>query len=288
MKRQYKYAAGAAVVILLALITLVSVHISPKPQNTSSSSRPLYVALGDSVAAGVGLKPDSDSSACNRTDQAYSHVVSGSSYRLISLACSGATITDGISGPQTVNQLELPGQLNQLYKLSQPNMISLTSGANDVGWTEFLSRCYTERCGTATDQAILADRLNILSANFDQVLRDLGDHYSTPPAVYITGYYQVFPTAVPNNCVDLTGIDSDELAFGRSVQDQISTTIRAVASRYSFVHFVPLNFSDHELCTADPWVQGLTASQPYHPTAAGQKSIAEAILSQMKSKKVTT
>ena len=34
------------------------------------------------------------------------------------------------------------------------------------------------------------------------------------------------------------------------------------------------DFAGHQLCTAQPYVQGLSSPAPFHPTAAGQLAIA--------------
>jgi hypothetical protein len=65
------------------------------------------------------------------------------------------------------------------------------------------------------------------------------------------------------------------------LNDQLATlnqTILSAASGYSFARYAPVDFSGHELCTSRPWVQGINSSAPLHPTAAGQRAIAQAVL----------
>ena len=40
-------------------------------------------------------------------------------------------------------------------------------------------------------------------------------------------------------------------------------------------------FDGHELCTDQPWVQGMRDPAPFHPTAAGELAITAAILPQL-------
>ena len=237
-----------------------------------------YIALGDSVAAGVGLKTDSDSSACNRTDQSYPIVVAKSlNYLVKNLACSGATLLAGILGKQDVNQLMVTPQIDQLFALAQPNVISVTIGANDAQWTNIIAKCYTGTCGSDADTVAVNDKLATVTVNIQKFLSSIKDHYkNNPPTVLLTGYYQVFPVTSAT-CTDLKGIDQAELTWGRQQQAAIGTTIESAAKDFSFAKYVPLDFTGHELCSSDSWVQGISDKQPYHPTEAGQASIAKQV-----------
>jgi lysophospholipase L1-like esterase len=243
-----------------------------------------YVALGDSVAAGVGLATASDSSACDRTDEAYPHAVGAAlNLSVTNLACSGATLPSGITGSQTVNQLALPTQLDQLFAEPKPKVISLSIGANDADWTSVIAKCYTGVCGTAADTAAITSKLATVTQNVQAVLTTISAHYSTQaPNVVVVGYHQVFPTTTAT-CSDLTGIDATELSWGRAQQTAINTALESAVSGFSFVRYAPVDFSGHELCTSESWVQGLSAKYPYHPTAAGQAALAKAVVITAKS-----
>lgn len=271
------------VIPLLAVIFVVSImthHTAPKQVQLPSQA---YVALGDSVAAGVGLKYDSDSSACDRTDQSYSHIVAARlNLKLTNISCSGATIGAGISGQQNVNNLLATPQIDQLFTQPKPQVVSLTIGANDIDWTSIITKCYVGVCGSDDDTSAVNAHLNVLTTNMSDVLSKIGDHYGkNVPKVIVTGYHQVFPSSAAN-CADLTGIDANELAWGRQQQANLNTTIQAVVQKYHFAVFVPINFTGHELCTTDSWVQGIGDKQPYHPTAAGQIEYANEIVSAVK------
>lgn len=273
-------------VIVLVTVPIVAFIFSSSLYNKDKDPLPPlvsenYVALGDSVAAGVGLKDASDASACNRTEQAYPKVVARTlNYTVTNLACSGATIPAGLLGVQEVNKLQIPAQLQQLFALPKPDVISLTIGANDVQWSSMLRTCYTAVCGSSTDEAIIRHHLSDMRADLTKALIELQQHYaanSGKPRVFVTGYYQVFPDAVTAACSDITGLDAAELAWGRKVQADINATIQTAVGAQSSATFVPVNFVAHELCTSEPWIQGLGAPQPYHPTAAGQAAIAKSL-----------
>jgi lysophospholipase L1-like esterase len=278
-----KYYIFAAILVIFALGS-VPLFVGSKTANKTSTPDQSYIALGDSVAAGVGLKNDSDSSACNRTNQAYSHQVAASfNYALTNIACSGATVPAGILGGQNVNELLVSPQLQQLFSRAKPKLISMTIGANDIGWTSIITKCYTGVCGSDSDSASVQANLAVVSANLKSTFSQIQSHYGpSSPMVIVTGYHQVFPQTVATGCTDLTGIDAGELNWGRQVQADINTTIKDAASGYIFVRYVPIDFTGHELCTTDSWVQGLSDSQPYHPTAAGQAAFAKEIITAVK------
>jgi len=272
-----KYVVLVIVLIGLVVIGLVSRQSKPKTVDIPTGS---YVALGDSVAAGVGLKTDSDSSACDRTNESYPNLVAQQmNFKLYSLACSGATMNSGILGKQDVNQLMVSSQLDQLFKLSKPSLITITIGANDIDWTSIIGKCYTSVCGSAEDTTAVNQKLATLATDLKSALSQIQSHYKNdPPNVVVTGYHQVFPASV-NNCPDLTGIDHSELSWGRDQQTSLNKTINSSVASFNFVKFANIDFKGHELCTPDSWVQGISDKDPYHPTEDGQAAFANSVVS---------
>lgn len=259
--------------IIGAVLVLRPNATMPAPAVTKGT----YVALGDSVAAGVGLMGDSDSSACDRTNQSYpNQVAKQQKYKLVSLACSGATLPAGVLGSQTVNQLALDAQITQLYAQPNPKIITLTIGANDAHWTDVIKACYVGSCAHIDS---IDNDLASVTTNLSSALDQLKQHYGqTLPQVVVTGYHQVFPVSPTADCSDLTGIDGTELAYGRELQSSLNKTIQSVVSNYEFARYAAVDFSGHELCTSDSWVQGLADKMPYHPTALGEQAFATAVL----------
>ncbi len=272
--------------VFLGVVGLVAIGVIVNPLHRhvatvspSLASSGLYVALGDSVAAGYGLETYSDASACDRTDQSYpSLVAKRKNLKLVSLACSGATITAGISGPQTINDLALQPQLDRLFTLPKPKLITLTIGANDLGWTGLLTKCSTSSCGSDDDTALVDARLAAVTANLQAVLQKITDHYGSKiPLVVVTGYYQLLPASL-QSCPEMTGFDTGELTWQRAQEDKLNSTLKAAVSGYNFTKFSAVDFSGHELCTSSPRVQNISAPGPFHPTNAGQQAYAKATL----------
>ena len=257
-------------------------------QTVVTANQGKYLALGDSVAAGVGLSDYSDASACDRTNQAYPFLVATKQhYNLTSVACSGAATEAGLNGSQTVNQLAESAQLDSLLSGERPELITITIGANDAHWISYIQKCYTSSCGSEADTVVVQQSINGAASNLASALTQIKAKYPTqPPRVLLTGYYKLFsPQPAADGCTELTGIDATELKSIAQLQASIDTAVQSSAAQYPFTTYVPINFTGHELCTDNPWIQGLTAKAPYHPTDSGQQAIAQQLIAVLKGKR---
>ena len=234
----------------------------------------MYVALGDSVAAGDGLPEPTDSSACNRSNESYPNIVASSlKLDLKSLACSGATISEGILSSQMVNGLAVVPQMTQLAGLQKVSLVTLTVGANDVDWAGTITKCFTSECGTPEDTARQAKKTTQLTADLHRVL----DGMKAQPKVIVTGYYQLVP-ASQQTCVTPIGVTDKESFWLRTQEEALNKAIQDTTRSYKFAMFADPDFSGHELCTKEPWIQDLQDKAPFHPTAAGQNAVAQTVI----------
>jgi lysophospholipase L1-like esterase len=259
--------------VIVMLLVVGGVFLFRKKPVTTAVVSPTvrYVALGDSVSAGVGLPTASDSSACDRTDESYPNVFAKNhSFALTHLGCSGATVQAGIVGSQNVNGAALPAQVEQLP--AGAAVVTLTVGANDVGWTQVLAACYTKVCGTSADTAQLNDKLATLKTTFASALDRIAQ--KQPGVTLVTGYYQLFPLSKAS-CIT-SGVPADaSLQWIHDQQARVTELIKGLVAGRPHMVFVPIDFSGHELCTADSWIQALDEKAPFHPTEKGQKAIAD-------------
>jgi len=231
-----------------------------------------YVALGDSVASGAGLSSEQEA-GCDRSPLAYPYVIAKSKgLSLTQLSCSGAKVDEGLYG----SQAGAAPQLDSAFADTQPSLITITIGANDARWTQFLRQCYYVRCGygvdTARSAAYLADlklELNVLFAKIYQKSE------GNPPPVLVSGYYNPFSSG---SCKEVDAITSREASWISGRVSAMNRTISSTVSKYSYVTYVPVSFRGHDLCSSDSWVQGLNSNAPFHPTAEGQQAIAKAYL----------
>lgn len=274
MKRMIRMLA--AVLVASALV----VGIAPQRAGAAASYQK-YVALGDSVAAGAGLPLVSDQGEdllCARSTYAYPTMVAQQlGAPLTQLSCSGAKVDEGLYGKQKVGQTKLQPQLTRAFADGKPDLMTITIGANDARWADFVGACYVTTCGTKLDDTRAKVYLADLTLELHWSMYKINKlSKGTPPKVMLTGYYN--PFAANKTCADTQGIEQKEVAWLSKQQTALNKVIERVASHYSFVTFVPVDFSGHELCTAEPWVQGVTAPAPIHPTVSGQRAIAEAIV----------
>jgi lysophospholipase L1-like esterase len=240
-----------------------------------------YAALGDSITAGDGL-PESNNpgdAACDRSTEAYPyHIAAALDFSFIHVACQGATmqnllVSQRASGPDPAPQLD------SAFIAGTPQLITITAGANNAPWRTVLFRCLGRTCGTASDVRTLQTALVSLQNETQTVLDEIIARSSgAVPQVILTGYY--------NPVASCAGVDrritSEELAWINDQLDSLNQTLANAAAGYSFATFVPIDFTGHDLCSSDPWVQGTNNPAPLHPTATGQQAIAQMILANLK------
>jgi lysophospholipase L1-like esterase len=239
-----------------------------------------YAALGDSVAAGVGLSPvaavPAAETRCGRTTAAYPYAVArGIGLPLQHVACSGATAGD-LFTKQRDGSPNLPAQLDTAFANGTPKLITITAGANDAHWSQFLASCYYTNCSTQTATVAANTYLVALQAKLFAAFTAI-DAYSNgkPPTTIITGYYN----PVSTTCTNVTSnITSAEITWLTSEVNALNQTIQQVAAFYPNVKFVPVDFTGHDVCSNSSWIQGQNDPRPFHPTATGQGVIAQAVL----------
>lgn len=265
-------------------VTAPTAPARAKPSPTATvPPKPIYAALGDSVAAGIGLPtPDNSSSnpvTCGRSPQSYAFTVaSASNMTLRHGACSGATVGDlftkqGVKGPN------ITAQLDYAFAAGKPSLITITAGANDAHWDEFIRGCYASRCANSVTTGLANSYLVALQAKLYVAFTSIQSRSNgTPPPVIITGYYN----PLSHDCTQYqSNITSDEIDWLSAETAALNQTIQDVSAQYNFVTFVPVDFTGHDICSGDSWIQGLADIAPFHPTATGQQAIAQAVLSNL-------
>lgn len=286
-----KISVGAFVVLVaVSAITVVTTALV----NAKDNSRPpTYAALGDSVAAGAGLSPPggqaTDDAACGRSAVSYPYLLTRKlNATLHDVACSGATISNGILGAQTISSagVTMPSQLDRAFQGGVPDIMTVTIGANDAHWVDFVSKCYVETCGTLKDTATAAGYLTYLQGQLAYVLHQIKDRSGmhAPPKVFVTGYY--YPVS-STACLGGT-LDQNEFSWINAQTDNLNKAIRQTIAAttkvsswfrgsYNFATYVPVSFTGHGLCSTDPWVQGPADPAPLHPTTAGARAYSDAL-----------
>lgn len=254
---------------------------SSTANRSSQAMRPtqgsgIYAALGDSIAAGSGLEaaPASDP-RCVRSTQAYGYKVAETrNLTLIHIACGGATAGDLVTR-QGVSGRNITPQLDEAFAQGTPSLITITAGANDMHWGDFLKKCRNSTCGTSFDTAATDTLRAAYKVKLDYAFSEIQRRSNgQPPTVVITGY----SNPVSNYCKKRQQIISpQEINWLNNQRDQLNRAIRDVTGRYDFVKYASMNFTNHSLCATDTWWQGLNDPAPLHPNDAGQQAIANSI-----------
>ncbi|MCC3768782.1 SGNH/GDSL hydrolase family protein [Streptomyces sp. UNOC14_S4] len=222
-----------------------------------------YVALGDSIASGVGAGDyDAASGNCLRSRHSYpqlwtdSHQVAA----FTSAACSHATTQDVID--------------KQLGKLSRDTtLVSITAGANDVSFGETMATCTA-----GTDKACL-DKIHAAEAAIrDRLPKALSATYraigaKAPKArVTVLGYPRLFTTG--GAC--LFGLSTTKREAIDEAADQLNAVTERAARQRGFAFGNAARaFTGHEICAKDAWIHSvrlLALEESYHPTEQGYES----------------
>jgi lysophospholipase L1-like esterase len=248
----------------------------PPPSSTAlKATGKKVVVLGDSTAAGLGNPPlphpSAEDKACQRSRDAYAaFIAQATGWHVTNLACSGATIGHGLLGPQRVGSASVPAQLNNPAVADAATLI-ISVGANDVGWSDLLRVCaISADCNNKAERAYFQQRLAGFSAEYLQLLtylQTLPNH----PRVLVNLYYNPFSSAA--DCLADVGITSSKQKSMVSLLAALNDILSSGAETAAFAVARP-DFTGHGLCSSAPWVQGVDAPAPFHPTAAGGLAIA--------------
>lgn len=235
----------------------------------------IYAALGDSIAAGAGLPSAGGDAQCGRSAQAYPYrVAQKQNLKLVHIACSGATAGDLVSR-QGVNGPNISPQLDAAFAGGTPALITITAGANDMGWANFLRKCAQATCGTSLDTTTTDGLRAGYKLKLDYVFSEIQRRsHGQPPRVVITGY----SNPISNYCKNRQQYaDKNEIKWLNGQRDKLNKTIRDTAKPYKFVRYASMNFDSHSMCARDSWWQDLNAAAPLHPNAKGQDALAKSV-----------
>lgn len=246
-----------------------------------------YVAIGDSVAAGLGLPQDPNATTedrlCGRSTQAYSDIVAAElNHKLatVDASCQGATVLN-LTSPQNFSTASIQPQLDAAFANGTPRLITLTIGANDVRWANFIGACFATTCDTAANTAAANAYLEQLRTNLRAALAEIeARSQGRPPTVVVTGYYN----PMSQQCVS-SSLTSSEITWIGDQTAALNQVLQEVTKEFRFARFAPVDFTGHDICSADPWIQrpGVPGEPaPFHPNAAGQQAIAQAVLDVLK------
>src|SRR5215467_4998553 len=252
---------------------------SPAPQ-VHVKGRPLpkvqAVVMGDSTAAGQGLPVAIGSShtsrVCSRSQDSYAQDLAAvNGWQVLNLACSGATIAQGLLGPQDRNGTVVPPQLASAQRARNASVVIVNIGANDLNWAAMVTYCSTApRCDDKATTAYFQQQLASFSKNYLQLLSQVAT-LPGHPRVIINQYYD--PFGPQQDCLSPAGLTPAKLAILTSRLTTLNAVLAKGAAEFGFLSPQP-DFAGHQPCTSQPYVQGNSDPAPFHPTALGQLAIA--------------
>jgi hypothetical protein len=257
------------------------VGADPLADNTGPVARPLpgvqAVVIGDSTAAAVGNSAVTNASAldraCGRSGQSYAaDLAAVNNWNVLNLACSGATIQNGLLGAQILNSGQVaPAQLAEAEGATHAKVIIVSVGADDVEWSIMTRLCAASAvCNDKVSTAYFTQLLNSFTRSYYQLLGDLADLPGSP-AVLVNEYYSPFGPDI--GCLARYGLTPAKEKVLLARLGQLNAVLAEGAQTFGFGVADP-PFAGHELCTVDPYVQGPGDPAPLHPTATGELAIA--------------
>lgn len=261
---------------LVALAVVAAAAPLTTPGARAAKTGAYFVALGDSYSSGEGVEPyDPESASCHRSAGAYPSLAAaeapahGWTYRFV--ACSGATTDD-------TNRPDAGGQISQVEQLGEGvRLATITIGGNDARFGAMLRRCAlgSTPCTEENDheEAWIENEVRPrLKATYAKL------RGASPGArMVVLTYVHIFQTEV--HCGREPGMQNAEKAWMRDRTDQLDDMIGEEATAAGLqVLEVRDAFAGHEICTAEPWVNGWGEPGPFHPNAKGHDVLARRLV----------
>jgi lysophospholipase L1-like esterase len=234
------------------------------------------VVIGDSTAAGAGLPPMRDATradlACGRSTDSYAQdLARANNWNVLNLACDSATIASGLLGPQGRGGQTVPAQIDGAAGARSASVVIISIGADDLGWSAMVQYCaVAPNCNDRASAAYFQQQLASFSKNYFQLLSQLAT-LPEHPRVLINRYYDPFGANV--SCLSHAGLTAAKLRTLTSRLNTLNAVLAKGATDFGFASIQP-DFAGHQICTPQPYVQGLQGSAPFHPTTLGQFAIA--------------
>ena len=237
---------------------------------------PQYVALGDSYAAAPGVPVTDDTDGCFRSSGNYAQQVArATGLTVTDVTCSGAT-TD------TVLTTQVPALT------PETELVTLGVGGNDFDLFSDLIFSCLDLPDADPDGPPCAETIR---AGVDRTVPQIADGVSTlldaitaaaPRAqVVVVGYPDLMPAT--GTCPDRIPLAVDDYPLLNELTRGLSGVLRAEADLRG-LDFVDLERPSrgHDICSAQPWVSGLTVTSdgpiPFHPFPAEQRAVARKVV----------
>ncbi|WP_405783860.1 SGNH/GDSL hydrolase family protein [Streptomyces sp. NBC_00859] len=279
----------------LAVSATAGTPASAAAGGAGATGRQVYVALGDSMAAGPFVPRGTGPVACGRSTGNYPHRLAARLGAAVfrDVTCSGAETGD-MTAPQRLSVLGLdagtvPPQVDALSTAT--TLVTLTIGGNDAGLVGVAGGCVRlSPVGGYCRDTYLRDGVDQEAARIDGLgprlaaVLDIIHRRSPAALVLVTGYGDYLRAGGCWPAVPLLGSDADW--FQGSI-DRMNSVISAASAAHGAEYVdVRTPSGGHDACRSPraKWVEGFVPTAPaapLHPNARGEQAYADVIHSRM-------
>ena len=186
----------------------------------------------------------------------------------MNLACNSATISQGLLGSEGRGGEMVPAQIEAAQQATKAQAVIVSVGADDLDWAAMVRLCAVAKtCNDKATTAYFQQQLATFSKQYFQLLTQLAN-LPSHPQVIINRYYNPFDLQL--NCLAKVGLTQPKLRTLTSRLDTLNAVLAKGAAEFGFISVRP-DFGGHQLCTPQPYVQGLGlgAVPPHRRGATG-------------------
>lgn len=281
---------------------------SASSQNDYVDTQLEYVAMGDSFSSGEGVGPfitgtaeeGTNANECHRSTSAYPLLLDTDSALQLNLsmfvACSGATTNNVLS----TGQYDESPQIDALS--SSTDVVTITIGGNDMGFTQFATACVLENCDEfSSAYSTAVTNINNLDSSLTSTYEAILGSLPSDGDLYVVNYPMMVPmdkTATDPvdfdchylwNGSTVAGENVNRWGNARAVQDviarlnaKIEQVVYNIQQNDARIHYVDISsdFTGHDICSSDSFfTNNYLLEGVFHPTVNGHNVMKEEIKS---------
>ncbi len=255
-----------------------TLHLSPVPMGPKLKGYDA-VSIGDSRAATQGGKdlknPTKDDSDCRRSsDSLAAQIGRVEGWRVLNLACSSATIDEGLMGPQSRSGRSLIPQISAVKQMTGIKAVFVTIGPNDLWWSRAIGLCYlADVCNdnlTTPDYQALLEKFKW---SYHDLLVELQGLTNGPdgshPMIVINGSYDVIKQGA--TCAATKGLTPEKIDMLNQRNADLNKVLQEGAGLFGFRFVKPelKTLCDDLSDSPGADIRPPTDKDAFHPTGDG-------------------
>ncbi len=223
-----------------------TLHLSPVPEGPALTGYDA-VSIGDSRAATQGGKElkgaTKEDKGCGRSgDSLAAQIGRLKNWRVLNLACSSATISEGLMGPQSRGGQLLGTQVGRLKQMSNLRAVIVTIGPNDLWWSRAVGLCLVSVvCNDNLTTPQYEALLEKFKWDYHDLLVELQSLRNGPdgtrPLIVINGSYDLVKNG--DTCPATKGMSQDKIAMLNSRNADLNKALQTGAELFGFGFALP-------------------------------------------------